>query len=88
MLTARGISGHLPAGSPSLYSRFTRDTTYQVDLHQIEGAYDVPEYMRDQVMEIDSSESKRNLFSYGPFWSADGQYAVLEVRSDDTRIVG
>ncbi len=62
-----------------------RDTTYQVDLHQLEGAYDVPEYMSEEGIEIDSSKSKRVLFSYGPFWNADGSHAVLEVRADDNK---
>lgn len=85
VLMARGKVG-ISARDRHLYIQdLTRDTTYQVDLYQIEGAYDVPEYMQDQVMEIDSSESKRNLFSYGPFWSVDGQHAILEVRSDDNK---
>ena len=83
VLTAQGKVG-ISARDCHLYIQdLTRDTTYQVDLYKIEGAYDVPEYLQDQVMEIDSSESKRNLFSYGPFWSVDGQHAILEVRSDD-----
>jgi len=85
VLTSRGKVGAILRDRHLYIQDLIRDTTYQVDLHQIEGAYDVPEYMRDHVMEVDSSESKRNLFSYGPFWSRDGQYAVLEVRSDDNK---
>jgi dipeptidyl aminopeptidase/acylaminoacyl peptidase len=62
-----------------------RDTTIEVDLHQLPGAYDVPEYQQEQDVELDSSEAKRALYSYGPYWSPDGEHAVLVVRTDDNK---
>ena len=62
-----------------------RDTTIAVDLHQLPGAYEVPEYRKEQGVELDSSEAKRALYSYGPFWSPDGEHAVLVVRSDNNK---
>lgn len=62
-----------------------RDTTYAVNLYQLPGAYDVPEYLREQGVKVDSSKSKRNLFSYGPYWNGDGSLAVLEVRTYDNK---
>ena len=62
-----------------------RDTTYAVTLHQLPGAYDVPEYRREKGVELDSSEAKRTLYSYGPFWHPDGEHAVLVVRADDNK---
>jgi dipeptidyl aminopeptidase/acylaminoacyl peptidase len=62
-----------------------RDTTYEVDLHQLPGAYDVPAYLKEKGVEQDSSEAKRALYSYGPYWSPEGEHAVLVVRADDNK---
>ena len=62
-----------------------RDTTYKVNLHQLPGAHAVPDYRQQQDVELDSSETKRTLYSYGPFWSRDGDHAVLVVRADDNK---
>ncbi len=82
-LTARPKVG-APIEDRRLYIQdLVRDTTYQIDLHQIEGAYDMAEYL--EAAEVDSSTSKRVLFSFGPYWSANGQYGVLDVRADDNK---
>lgn len=62
-----------------------RDTTYEVDLHQLPGAYEVPEYLEERGAEPDSAERKRALYAYGPYWSPDGEHAVLVVRADDNK---
>ncbi len=62
-----------------------RDTTLEVNLHQLPGAYDVPEYRQEKVVELDSSEAKRSLYSYGPYWSPDGAHALLVVRADNNK---
>ncbi|MXW15730.1 MAG: prolyl oligopeptidase family serine peptidase [Rhodothermaceae bacterium] len=85
VLNARVKVGRVPQERNLHIQDLTRDTTYQIDLHQLEGAYDVPKYMREEGVEVDSSKSKRALFSFGPFWSADGKHAVLEVRTDDNK---
>ncbi len=85
MLSARAKVGATPQNRALYIQDLKRDTTYQIDLHQLEGAYDVPEYLREEGVAVDSSESKRVLFSYGPFWSGDGDHAILEVRADDNK---
>ena len=62
-----------------------RDTTYHIDLHQLPGAYDVPAYRQEQGIELDSTEAKRELYAIGPYWSGDGQHAVIEVRAGDNK---
>jgi len=62
-----------------------RDTTYRVDLHQLPGAYELPEYLQERGVERDSAERKRSLYSYGPYWSPEGEHAVLVVRADDNK---
>ena len=73
-------------GTASLHVQdLQRDTTYQVDLHQLPGAYDVPQYMQAQGIELDSTAAKRDLYAFGPYWSGDGAYAVVEVRARDNK---
>ena len=84
-LSARPKVG-VDASSFQLYLQdLDRDTTFQVALHQLPGAYDVAEYLREQGVELDSAASQRHLFSYGPFWSGNGKHAVLEVRAYDNK---
>jgi dipeptidyl aminopeptidase/acylaminoacyl peptidase len=85
VLDARPKVG-IPSEDFSLHVQdLERDTTYEVDLHQLPGAYDVPEYQQEKGVELDSSEAKRSLYSYGPYWSPDGDHAVLVVRADDNK---
>jgi dipeptidyl aminopeptidase/acylaminoacyl peptidase len=76
----------IPPGDFALHVQdLERDTTIEVNLHQLPGAYDVPAYRQEQGVELDSSEAKRALYSYGPYWSGDGEHAVLVVRSDNNK---
>ena len=84
-LSARAKVGVTSTNSELWIQDLERDTTYRVDLHQVPGAYDVPAYLQSSDLPVDSSESKRSLYSYGPFWSADGHHAVLEVRARDNK---
>ena len=84
-LTARPKVGVAGTAATLYLQDLDRDTTYTVDLHQLPGSYDVAEYQREQGVEVDSSKTKRHLFSFGPYWSSDGRYAVLEVRTRDNK---
>ena len=76
----------IPADDFALHVQdLERDTTIEVNLHQLPGAYDVPEYRQEQGVELDSSETKRALYSYGPYWSSNGEHAILVVRSDNNK---
>ena len=62
-----------------------RDTTYAVDLHQIEGAYDTPPFKEEQGIELDSTEAKRQLYAHGPEWNSDGSHGIVEIRARDNK---
>ena len=84
-LNARAKVG-APGGTSTFYIQdLDRDTTYQVDLHQVPGAYDVPAYLHEQGIAVDSSKTRRELFLYGPSWSGDGAHAVVEVQAEDNK---
>ena len=85
VLEARPKVGIPPEDYALHVQDLARDTTYEVSLHQFPGAYDVPDYRQEQGVELDSSEAKRALYSYGPFWSRGGDHAVLVVRADDNK---
>lgn len=83
-LTARPKVG-APGEQRGLYVQdLQRDTTYQVDLARLPGAYDVPAYRQAQGVTVDSSQA-RSLYTFGPYWSGDGRYAVLDVRAADNK---
>ena len=73
-----------PYSQPTLQIQdLERDTTYSIDLHQIEGAFDVPPYLAKEGATVDSAKTKRQLSVFGPFWNGDGSHAVLELRARD-----
>ncbi len=59
-----------------------RDTAYAVVLTTLPGAYDAPDYAREAGATADSN---RALLPFGPFWSPDGRWAVLDVRTRDNK---
>lgn len=84
-LNARAKVG-APGTTSELYVQdLERDTTYQIDLYQVPGAYDVPAFLQEQGVEVDSTTKRRSLYAYGPYWSGDGRYAVVEVRARDNK---
>jgi dipeptidyl aminopeptidase/acylaminoacyl peptidase len=85
VLRSRPKVGTPPGGFELKVQDLERDTTVEVNLHQLPGAYDVPEYQREKGAELDSSEAKRALYSYGPYWSPESNHAVLVVRADDNK---
>ncbi len=59
-----------------------RDTTYAVDLTTLPGAFDAPDYA---VERGETADSARVFIPFGPYWSPDGRYAVLDVRTYDNK---
>ena len=83
-----------PGGAFALHVQdLQRDTTYQVDLHALPGATDVLAYLRAaradstgaDSAQTDTTEARRDLYAFGPYWSGDGTYAVLDVRARDNK---
>lgn len=84
-LNAREKVGRSTRSSELYIQDLARDTTYMVDLHQLEGAYDLPSYKVEMGIEQDSSESKRALAVTNLVWSGDGAYGVVEIRASDNK---
>ena len=81
-LTARPKVG-APGDAVTLYVQdLRRDTTYAVDLAALPGAFAAADYQRARGQAADSS---RTFIPFGPDWSPDGRYAVLDVRTRDNK---
>ena len=80
---ARPKVGDSSRGEQTLFVQdLEHDTTYAVDLTTLPGLFDAAGFQREQGMDADSS---RSAYSFGPYWSPDGQFAVLDVRSSDNK---
>lgn len=84
-LTARPKVGSPVTDMELFIQDLQRDTTFRIDLHQLPGSYDVPAYRREMGVEVDSSETRRQLYVSAFMWSGDGQHAVIDVRATDNK---
>ncbi|TDB68061.1 S9 family peptidase [Arundinibacter roseus] len=85
-LPARGKVGAAPTAFEFWVYDVKKDTTRQVSTKEIVGISDKPDYLKDYPKQ-DSlwKNKKRDVVVLGPFWSPDGQNAVVVVRSLDNK---
>ena len=81
-ITARPKVGAPNAGAELYVTDLARDTTVRVDLTQLPGATDPSDVRREAGATADST---RQLFAWGPLWSPEGRYAVVDVRTRDNK---
>jgi len=63
-----------------------KDTTRKVSVKDIPGIGDKPDYLKDYPKQDTAWKSKeRPVIFHGPFWSDNGQHAVVIVRSIDSK---
>lgn len=86
-----GFVGELQArpkvGSPRSEFSFVvqhlqADTSFTVDFTTLPGAYAAADYQRAQGIEADSN---RVYVPLGPYWSPDGRWAVMDIRTHDNK---
>jgi dipeptidyl aminopeptidase/acylaminoacyl peptidase len=87
---AENIDARPKVGSPIYAAELfiqdlQRDTTYRIDLHQLPGSYDIPEFRRERGETVDTATTKRSMFTSLPNWSGDGRYAIVDVRAADNK---
>jgi dipeptidyl aminopeptidase/acylaminoacyl peptidase len=61
-----------------------KDTIYTLDMKQLEGIYDLPEYYKEYNRKPEKKEA-REVMPFGTYWSEDGNSAVLVIRSLDAK---
>jgi dipeptidyl aminopeptidase/acylaminoacyl peptidase len=85
------IPGRTKVGAPEGVSEFwiydvKKDTTRKVDIKDIPGIYDKPDYLKDYpTQDTVTKKKERNVIVHGPFWSDNGQNAVVVIRSLDSK---
>jgi len=93
-VTESGYSEDLNArskvGSPTLEQKIgiydvENDSAYIISTDDLSGIEDKPDYYQDYPELSKKKNSKRKVFSHGPFWSEDGLHAALVFRADDNK---
>ncbi len=84
-LTARSKVGGSFGTTELFIQDLKRDTTYKIDLHQLEGSYELPAYRRAMGVKEDSSKSKRALIPSFVDWNGSLSQAVVHVRARDNK---
>lgn len=96
-VTASGYTEDIPnrtkVGAPQpAFESFVfdtqRDTIYKINIESIPGIKDIPAYFKDYPKELAERKKlneDREIIIQGPFWSADGQNAVVIIRAQDNK---
>ena len=85
------ISARTKVGAPGSSYEFwvydvQKDTTRKVDVSQIPGMKDKPDYLKDYPgQDTVWAKKERQVTFHGPFWSHNGAHAVVVVRSLDNK---
>lgn len=82
ILTARPKVGSPGAAYAFVIQDLARDTSYTVDFTTLPGAFDPTDVQGQRGMTADSA---RVFQPFGPQWSPDGRFAVLDVRTRDNK---
>ncbi len=94
-VTESGFTTDIPArtkvGETTMGSEFfiydrEEDTVLAVKADSIPGINDLPDYLKDYPKQMEERNKKltpRQVSFFGPYWSADGEHAVVEIRSAD-----
>ncbi len=81
-IQARPKVGAPRTGAALFVQDLERDTTYAVDLSALPGAQDPADYARERGA---TADSVRQFLPVGPYWSPDGRWAVLDIRTVDNK---
>ncbi|SMO82640.1 S9 family peptidase [Solitalea koreensis] len=96
-VTESGYTEELQArskvGSPLVSYQFfiydvKKDTSIAVQVVQIPGLFDLPDYIKDypkQKAEREKKHEPRKVVFHGPFWSEDGKNAIVEIGAQDNK---
>ncbi len=70
-----------------IYDR-SRDTVLAIKSDSIPGIRDIPEYIKDYPKQLEDRKKRpanRPVNIAGPYWSPKGEYAILDIRSQDNK---
>lgn len=96
-VTESGFTVDIPArtkvGAPEATSEFfmydrEKDTVLAIKTDSIPGIKDLPDYVKDYPKQLEERTKKavnREVSITGPYWSSNGKYGVLDIRSRDNK---
>lgn len=96
-VTASGFTEDIPnrskVGRPSSTSETyifdrQRDSVYKINIKEIPGIKDLPDYVKDypnELAELKKQNADRQVTVEGPFWSENSAYAVVIVSAQDNK---
>ncbi len=87
-IPARTKVGEVAGSSECYVYDRENDTVLAIKTDSIPGINDLPDYVKDypkQLEEKTKKPSSRSVNVYGPYWSPDGKYAVIEILSNDNK---
>ncbi len=87
-IPARTKVGEIAGSSEFFIYDRERDTVLAIKTDSIPGINDLPDYVKDYPKQADEKTKKvspRSVTVYGPYWSPNGEHAVVEIRSDDNK---
>ena len=87
-IPARTKVGEIAGSSEFFIYDRERDSVLAIKTDSIPGINDLPDYVKDypkQSEEKTKKPSPRSVNVYGPYWSPNGEHAVVEIRSDDNK---
>jgi dipeptidyl aminopeptidase/acylaminoacyl peptidase len=84
------IPGRTKVGAPMGSSEFfvydrVSDTVMLVNTDQVPGIKDVPDYEKERLVKDSMGVKVRPVIIYGPAWNQKGNYAVVDIRSQDNK---
>ncbi len=84
------IPGRTKVGAPMGSSEFfiydrVSDTVMLVNTDQVPGIKDVPDYEKERPVKDSMGVKARPVIIYGPTWNQKGNYAVVDIRSQDNK---
>lgn len=84
-LNTRSKVGSEPSDRDVWLYNLTSDSVYQVKTEDLPGIKDQPDYYKDYPSLAEKEPVNREVYSFGPFWSDNGNYAVMVYKSSDNK---
>ena len=87
-ISGRTKVGELPGSSELYIYDRQRDSLYQIKADELPGIKDQPDYVKDYPKQTEDKNKKtenRSVYFNSPLWSPNGNYLLLDIRSNDNK---
>lgn len=84
-ISARPKVGEQPNSYQFHLIDLERDSTFTIDFSKLPNFQAVPQYLKEQGIDSLSTTYSRQAIPHGPYWSYDGKFAVMVIRTSDNK---